>query len=43
MKKTMANPLIKIPEFIPQVGFLKGDFGKAFLKKYMKLEKIIKF
>jgi len=29
-----GKPLIEIPEFIPQAGFLKGDFGKAFLEEY---------
>lgn len=29
-----GKPLIEIPEFIPQAGFLEGDFGKAFLKEY---------
>lgn len=29
-----GKPLIKIPEFIPQVGFLEGEFGKAFLEEY---------
>lgn len=39
MKKTKlptfkGKPLIEIPEFIPQAGFLEGDFGKAFLEEY---------
>jgi len=29
-----GKPLMEIPEFIPQAGFLEGDFGKAFLKEY---------
>ena len=29
-----GKPLIEIPEFIPQIGFLEGDFGKAFLNEY---------
>ncbi len=29
-----GKPLIEIPEFNPQVGFLEGDFGKAFLEEY---------
>jgi hypothetical protein len=29
-----GKPLIEIPEFIPQAGFLEGDFGKAFLEEY---------
>jgi len=29
-----GKPLIEIPKFIPQAGFLEGDFGKAFLKEY---------
>ncbi len=29
-----GKPLIEIPETIPQVGFLEGDFGKAFLDEY---------
>ena len=29
-----GNPLIEIPASIPQAGFLKGDFGKAFLEEY---------
>ncbi len=29
-----GKPLIEIPEIIPQIGFLEGDFGKAFLKEY---------
>ncbi len=27
-------PLIKIPEYIPKVDFLRGDFGKAVLEEY---------
>ena len=41
MKKTLTKlpvfkgkPLIEIPEFIPQAGFLEGDFGKAFFEEY---------
>jgi len=38
MKKRLprfnGKPLIEIPETIPQVGFLEGDFGKAFLEEY---------
>lgn len=29
-----GKPLIKIPEFIPQIGFLEGDFGEAFFDEY---------
>jgi len=29
-----GRPLIEIPEFIPQAGFLEGEFGKAFLEEY---------
>jgi len=29
-----GKPLIEIPEFIPQAGFLEEDFGKAFLEEY---------
>lgn len=29
-----GKPLIEIPKFIPQVGFLKEGFGLAFLKEY---------
>lgn len=28
-----GKPLIEVP-FIPQIGFLEGDFGKAFLEEY---------
>jgi hypothetical protein len=31
-----GKPLIEIPEFIPRVGFLEGDFGKAVLKEYQE-------
>lgn len=29
-----GKPLIEVPREIPQIGFLKGDFGKAFLEEY---------
>ena len=29
-----GKPLIEIPEFIPHINFLKGEFGKAFIKEY---------
>ena len=29
-----GKPLIEVPSFIPQIGFLEGDFGKDFLKEY---------
>lgn len=29
-----GKPLIEISEFIPQIGFLEGDFGKAVLEEY---------
>ena len=29
-----GKPLIEIPSFIPQIGFIEGDFGKAFLEEY---------
>lgn len=29
-----GKPLIEIPEFIPQAGFLEGNFGKTFLEEY---------
>jgi len=32
----IGKPLIKIPETIPQIGFLKIDFGEAFLEEYYR-------
>ena len=29
-----GKPLIEIPASIPQIGYLEGDFGKAFLEEY---------
>jgi len=29
-----GKPLIEIPSVNPQIGFLEGDFGKAFLEEY---------
>ena len=29
-----GKALIEIPSFVPQIGFLEGDFGKAFLEEY---------
>jgi len=29
-----GKPLIEIPETVPQVGFLEGEFGEAFLEEY---------
>ena len=29
-----GKPFFEIPEDVPRIGFLKGDFGKAFLKEY---------
>ncbi len=29
-----GKPLIEIPAFIPQIGFLEGDFGRAFLEEH---------
>ena len=35
-----GKPLIGIPEFSPQIGFLGGDFGKAFLEEYLGRTKV---
>ena len=32
--KFEGRPLIEVPETIPRIGYLQGDFGKAFLESY---------
>lgn len=33
-KFSNGKPLIEIPKYIPTIGFLEGDFGKAVLEEY---------
>ena len=32
-----GKPLIETPSFIPQIGFLEGDFGKDFMDEYKRM------
>ena len=34
LPKFKGKPLIEVPKSIPQIGFLEGNFGKAFLEEY---------